>query len=798
MRWPFTRRPIARAEPEHVVEPATRRDWVALPPLIVAGHRPIQLTATPDSFVDGLATRQTLVRAPRLEHLRSIDSPSGALRGVLAAPVDDRPAADGEPVLASGSSGASPLPPIEHRRVSSMPGEAAADPNGTIPGASFESPIDRLLALDEPSAPNAADRRPEPRVDPHTGSATEAADVVGQAGRRRSGLADSRRRGLGPAYHGPLPEAINAERLRDQGQSADQPSAGHVTREPVPDGVRATMRDLLGVDVGDRVVHRGPVVSAEAQSMGAEAFTRDGEVYVADHVGPLDELRGRATLAHELTHAAQQAVHGSRVDESSTAGQIHEAHARRVEQFVRGDGGAIKPSPELLHARPPAGVDSVDADLAASTRQMMRALVDTGFARPDGDGGIVFTMPPSAMTATGGTQRLTSSASPAQPGEAARQENWDAGAVFGNTLAQGLGNDLISLAGSAFGFSDELVGEQRGELADANREFGREQTRRAFVELRMEHLRTARLEQRNAEETLLGLDRTMALDDETLRTIDRTVHDEVEQRMRLLDGQRDRALQQLNDARRASRDTPLTEVPDASYDVAFHRLFDQPESDDVPTEDELLTLLKQAPATGGSRGAAGPRASGAAARPPGPIGAPSSGPTASAVTGSASASSTGSPTSSPSGSADEADQPWRTSDTVSGRFSALGSALVADIAHDQIETIGSLFGFDEQFEHGIHDDIDASARAEAPSTATATDTASAAPRESATRREDTAVADGAAHPARPAAHETVDEIVGDPYALDELATRLYPNIRSLLRSELLIDRERAGLLADFR
>ena len=34
--------------------------------------------------------------------------------------------------------------------------------------------------------------------------------------------------------------------------------------------------------------------------------------------------------------------------------------------------------------------------------------------------------------------------------------------------------------------------------------------------------------------------------------------------------------------------------------------------------------------------------------------------------------------------------------------------------------------------------------------------------------------------------------------LEELAVRLYPNIRSRLRQELLIDRERAGLLTDFR
>jgi hypothetical protein len=34
--------------------------------------------------------------------------------------------------------------------------------------------------------------------------------------------------------------------------------------------------------------------------------------------------------------------------------------------------------------------------------------------------------------------------------------------------------------------------------------------------------------------------------------------------------------------------------------------------------------------------------------------------------------------------------------------------------------------------------------------------------------------------------------------LDELSTRLYDRLRSRLRLELLIDRERAGLLSDFR
>ena len=70
----------------------------------------------------------------------------------------------------------------------------------------------------------------------------------------------------------------------------------------------------------------------------------------------------------------------------------------------------------------------------------------------------------------------------------------------------------------------------------------------------------------------------------------------------------------------------------------------------------------------------------------------------------------------------------------------------------------------------------------------------------------------AAHPdaAHPAAHAAVGSTSHRTSAtghdvldighldLTELAERLYPSIRSKLRNELLIDRERAGRLADFR
>jgi hypothetical protein len=131
------------------------------------------------------------------------------------------------------------------------------------------------------------------------------------------------------------------------------------------------------------------------------------------------------------------------------------------------------------------------------------------------------------------------------------------------------------------------------------------------------------------------------------------------------------------------------------------------------------------------------------------------------------------------------------------RFAGLGSALVGDIAHAEVGIFGSMLGFDSGFERGLHEDIarQGAAGAGAHGDAAHPDAAHPDAAHPAAAHPD-AAHPGAAHTSQ-AAHETVEHIVGDPYALDELATRLYPTIRSRLRQELLIDRERAGLLADF-
>ena len=806
MKWPFARHTqspesptgdagsVTTAEPMRPAAAPTRRDWATLPPLKVAGGRPIELTAATRAFTQGLASRQVLVQSPRLAHVRQMDAPSGSFRGVLAPARADHDAA---PELQEASA----LPAIEHRQLSAAP----TDKHDTH----ALSAIDQLLAIGEPVAPTSGPADPlDALITPPATIDVESRDDGGTPGRRRVGLADSRRQGLGPAYHGPLPEAMRAERER-----AEMP-----TTESVPGDMRTTMRDVLGIDVGDRLVHRGPSVSAEARAMNAQAFTRDGEVHIADEVGPLDQPTGRATLAHELTHAAQQIVRGPLPDEGSDAGRALEAHAQQVEQYVRGDGGAPKPSPELLHARPPS-TDSADDDLAASTKQMLRELVDSGLARPDGNGGIIFTMPPSSMTAATGTQRLTASAPAAQPGAAARHENWSGAGMFANNLAQGLGNDLLGMAGSVFGFSDEFMGEQRHSLANQNREFERTQTQQAYTELRMEHLRSAALQQFNDESALVGHGHVASLDEGTVTAIHDRVENEVTTRMHLLREQTAIALRQLNEARVARSEAALQEVPDESYDAAFHRMFDDPRTDDVPTATELLTALTHVPATGTGPGAhpGGPTTPGAhpgggTGGAPSGSGAPTTGaashPTgAAAVPTGAGAHPTGGPGTGAAGTGAAA-QPvehWRTDATMAGRFGALGSALAGDIAHTEIGFLGSMFGMDSHVERRMHDQVSpphaaAGAAAAHPDAAHVDaahpDAAHAATGAHAGGAAHSGPAHGTTHPG--AAHDAVENIVGDPYALDELATRLYPTIRSRLRQELLIDRERAGLLADFR
>jgi hypothetical protein len=156
--------------------------------------------------------------------------------------------------------------------------------------------------------------------------------------------------------------------------------------------------------------------------------------------------------------------------------------------------------------------------------------------------------------------------------------------------------------------------------------------------------------------------------------------------------------------------------------------------------------------------------------------------------------------------------------TVGQNFSSLGRTLVGDLFHQETEILGSVLGFSDEFHESIDHQADADlgiaaadyespadrrARVEAEraersarTSGSATATAHAAPTGAGTATHGSSDAHGATESG--AAHDAVAQIARDAYALEELALRIYPNIRSRLRQELLIDRERAGLLTDLR
>jgi hypothetical protein len=98
----------------------------------------------------------------------------------------------------------------------------------------------------------------------------------------------------------------------------------------------------------------GEAAHAQADAMNAEAFTRDGEIFLAADA-ELDTPRGQALLAHELTHVVQQQGQSLPMpDESTSKGRDHEQAAVNVERAI---------------AEPPRAKEPVDLHHAGSSQQ---------------------------------------------------------------------------------------------------------------------------------------------------------------------------------------------------------------------------------------------------------------------------------------------------------------------------------------------------------------------------------------------------------------------------------------------
>ena len=111
----------------------------------------------------------------------------------------------------------------------------------------------------------------------------------------------------------------------------------------VSPAIQQAVRGTVGSAPATVRVHEGAHAAQQNDQMNAEAFTRDGEIYLSADI-PLHSRRGQELLAHELTHVVQQQGGMMRMpDEASPDGQAHEQAARQVEARV------ANPSAELIH-----------------------------------------------------------------------------------------------------------------------------------------------------------------------------------------------------------------------------------------------------------------------------------------------------------------------------------------------------------------------------------------------------------------------------------------------------------------
>jgi len=98
-------------------------------------------------------------------------------------------------------------------------------------------------------------------------------------------------------------------------------------------GVRSALESRLGHSFGDVRVHADATAAAAARSVGADTFALGTDIVFAEGRYSPETLRGRALLAHELAHVAQQGhrrADATRAFDVAPGGDTVEAEAARV------------------------------------------------------------------------------------------------------------------------------------------------------------------------------------------------------------------------------------------------------------------------------------------------------------------------------------------------------------------------------------------------------------------------------------------------------------------------------------
>ncbi len=569
----------------------------------------------------------------------------------------------------------------------------------------------------------------------------------------------------------------------------------HPNLERVPDDVRTAIRAATGVDVD--TVHRGPEVGDEAKRLGAIAFAREGAVFVPDEVGPLDRPPGRAVVAHEVAHAAQQRLKPERPGEDTPAGAALEAEAQVAERYFRGDSGAHHPAA----TGDPDGVSDDDSGIGEA-HALMRRLVGEGFAVSDGSGGIVFD---GLTRSEPGVQRQTAPA-PLRPAPSSERD-WN---PF-ETLAHQVHEEATTFSGEVVSseFGVDLHNEVAESLNASEREFASGQYR----QLRLIH-RKNRFAAEHGQAAVGHEDEISLAQD-----VDR----EVQARLDELERRVDFRVQAMNTDPAGEG---VAVLPAEEYRRLVRRLFGDAATDRIPA-DESSDLRPRTAGLQGPTPLGGRPGVGAPASVPGSLGS-TAGPGSSA-TSPGGATSAGMTTASksqrvstsvppgsgraPTGASRElmASGPepanpagagvGRRLHQLAGRSGAELLGLYTDevgvqLSQDEWQQVRRDLGADAPLAGGLA--VVGSPAGAQPSPASATNSGAGAGSAVQSPRHGTRQV-GSGGPGDstigPGGHEHLDL---DHLDLDELTDRIYGRMRRRLRMELLVDRERAGLLTDFR
>lgn len=383
MRWPRRRRRpepqptptvVGRTDPPAVDDrprlrpDALRADWARLPPIGTVSSDRAPETFHGERFGRSVAGARAMTPT-RHRRTSSASAPSGLLLDITKVETIEAPPPDAAPPEPPPTVEPLHTPTIVHRprRIEAV---ERVEP---LAWSDTEVPFRPVEAGDGPAPSDAPSDVPAPMSWTPTGgfrsgepsSSGSRLRLVGRRGHDDEAIASARD---GQDADGEIDD-VDAE---PGPPAAGEPTVRYlpepgarVVEQPSAEVVRVVER-ATGVEIGDAVIDRSPSVSLRAAEMGAVAFTESGVVHLPEELGPQDEPRTRAIVAHELTHVAQRRKLGSATPPESTPdGEALEAEAHAVQRSVW-SGEPVTPafvrSSTSVPDAPPAGVHRLRSD----------------------------------------------------------------------------------------------------------------------------------------------------------------------------------------------------------------------------------------------------------------------------------------------------------------------------------------------------------------------------------------------------------------------------------------------------